>query len=216
MAEKIANELEKYGLFVWFDRTDVILGSEIYNNLLNTLNAAQNWLGVILLFDETYFYKEWCVQELESSLNNKLTLFPILYGIEKSTIPLKYSFLKTINMVTIRKQDDFGYTINKILNALIVNLPMETINLHSEIYQSLIGSYNRLTRAESEKVICADNIARFLECSLLYELDHFDSFLVKVIHNKCSMLFKLDKIGVYDVKVTCNATDILLRKVRPI
>lgn len=216
MAEKIANELEKYGLFVWFDRTDVILGSEINNNLLYTLNEAKNWLGIILLFDETYFYKEWCIKELELSLSNKLTLFPILYGIEKSTIPSKYSFLKTINMVTIRKQDDFDYTINKILNALIVNLPMEKIDLHSEIYQSLIRSYNRLTRVEGERVICADNIARFLECSLLYELDHFDYFLIKVIHNKCSMLFMLDKISVYDIKVACNATDILLRKVRSI
>lgn len=217
LAEKISNELEKYGLFVWFDRTDVILGSEIKYNLMYTLDAARHWLGIILLFDETYFSKEWCIHELELSLKNKITLFPILYGMEKATIPSKYSTLKDINMVTIRKQDDFDYAINKILSAIISkNPPTETVNLHSEIFQTLVKSYNCLTRAESERVICADNIARFLECAIFDKLTHYDLFLTKVIHNKCSKLFQLDSLSNYDIKVVCDANNMLLRKIKQI
>ena len=217
MAEKIANELEKNGLRVWLDRTDVILGSNIYCNLLHTLTVAQNWLGIILLFDKTYFSKEWCIQELELSLKNGLTLYPILNEIEKAAIPSKYTFLKSLNMVTIRKPDDFDYAINKILSALIsMNPPTKTVNLHSDIYQVLTKSYNRLTRVENERVICADNIARLLECSLPNELTNYDFFLAKVIHNKCSKLFQLNSIEIYDIKVACDATDILLKRVKSI
>lgn len=216
-AAKISDELEKYGLSVWFDRTDVFLGNEIYTNLSDVLTRAKEWLGVLLLMDQTFFSKEWCIRELDLSIQNQLYLYPILNMMEKSIIPEKYSFLKSFNMVTIRCENDIDYAINKILDVSLqrYTLPEKTINFNI-LFDKLVLAYNNHTRTNVEKVICADNLIRYLECTSDPILEMSNSLHANIVHNKCSKLFNTGKLDSFDIKVVCHATDIFLEKIRPI
>lgn len=214
-AERIERELEKYGLLVWLDRTDVILGSEIYTNLSDVLTKAKEWLGVMLLLDKTYFSKEWCIRELDLSIQNKLHIYPILNKMEKNDIPEKYSFLKSYNMVTLRGEKDMEYVINKILDALLQEYHLSEININtSTIYDKLVLAYYNQTRADIEKVICADNLMRYLECSSSQAHKLLNCFLAKIIHNKCCKLFSTGELNSFDIKIVCHAADIVIDKIK--
>ena len=217
IAAKISLELEKYGLLVWFDRTDVMIGSNIFTNLSKVLNKAKDWLGILLLIDKTYFNKEWCIKELELSIQNGIQIYPLLNSMEKSDIPEKYSFLRLYNMVTLRSENDIEYAVNKILTVLLGKyiIPSMKISIGT-LFDKLLSAYNYHTRVDVEKVICADNLMRFIECKCAESCGITGCLHANVIHNKCSKLYNTGQLSHFEIKLVCHAIDIVLENVKPI
>ena len=92
IAVKLIQELEIYNLSVWFDRTDVVMGSHIKQNLNNVIKMSHEWIGMVVLMDQEYFNKEWCITELQYAIEYKVKLFPILYKFEKKKFPTNFRF----------------------------------------------------------------------------------------------------------------------------
>ena len=212
LANKIIYSLEKYGIIVWFDRTDVLLGCDIKSNLCQVIKRVSNWIGMIVLIDSEYLHKEWCKMELDYALKNKINILPIFYKVEKNDLPCEYSFLKKMNVVTIRKDSDIDYTINKLLDFIIFHpndLKFRTIRHKLSPY--LLTSYTEKSRTQNEKVICADNLALFLEIILGSSMSHYERVLVNIIHIKTIELYSIGEISFYDIKIICHATNMLLK-----
>lgn len=217
IATKISHKLEEYGLLVWFDRTDVILGSDIYINLQKVLIAAKEWLGIVLLMDKTYFDKEWCIKEMELSIQNGLHMYPLLNGMEKSDIPEKYSFLRSYNMVTLRCENDIEYAVNKLLTALLCNSVIPNVKITiSTLFETLLSAYHHKTRVDIEKVICADNLMRFIECKCVESCRISECLHAYIIHNKCRKLYNVGQLSHLEIKLVCHAIDLVLENIKPI
>lgn len=161
LVTEIINTLEIYGLSIWYDKFDVIFGSDIYDNISNIIVAKRITKGMILFLDKTFFKKEWCLIELQYALERNIPLLPILYNIKKEDLPNKYDFIKKLNVSTISK--DIEYTVDKILYFYIINLQESTISQdiiklvkNNNVIQSLIidfsSSYNK------NNVILCDNL----------------------------------------------------------
>lgn len=150
---------------VWIDKTEIILGQEIYDNLTNVLDEIKNKFGVIFIFDETFFKKEWCLKELRYSINNNIELYPILYKIKKIDLPEEFQSLKKLNMVTIKSHDDLKYIVKKIkiLHLCRINfIILPKIKIDSDLGKKLldkviINKYNII-----DYIFNSDNIGQYL------------------------------------------------------
>lgn len=213
IANKLICNLEEYGIRIWYDRTDVVLGCNIRESLYSILNGVKEsaWIGVIVMLDKSYFSKEWCLLELDFALRNKLKIFPILCGISKEDIPKKYAILKTINMVTIPPDNDLEYCINKILYVVIkYNEFTYRSILNSTLLECLLIAYNKALTVSFEKCICADNIAYYIETTETTRLHYNEQQLINLIHKKVKNLYKYSKLSYFDIKIICFATNKLL------
>lgn len=217
IATRIIHILEEYGLVIWFDRTDVPLGCHIKNNLNNIMNQAESWVGMISLIDNEYLFKEWCKMELDYAMENKIHIFPILYEIEKTDLISDYSYLKNLNIVTIRHDNDIDYAINKLLDSIIFhfNVLPQKKPIYGKVFYLLSQSYANTPRLKNEKVICANNVALFIETKLKSLISHYERILINIIHLKTTKLYSNDGLEQYDFKVVCHAANILLEIFTP-
>lgn len=203
LAQKILIQLEKTGLVIWFDRYDVILGCEINDSLHKILKDVNNWLGMIVLVDNEYLYKDWCTTEVDYAISNNIPIFPIFYQYEKSDLPMKYAFFKELNIVTIRELSDVEYAYNKLLVAIIKKIKPEPLlfDHDNDIFLEFIKHYNCLLPCSFEKIIWADNIAHYIEIVTDNNIGHFNQILINIIHDKVSGYYISEKIVAYDRKI---------------
>lgn len=214
IASQLIHELEMYGIRVWFDRTDVVMGSQIKQNLKNVIEMSHEWIGMLALMDQAYFDKEWCITELKYAIEYKVRLLPILYKFEKNEIPSSFSFLRELNIVTIRNQEDITYAINKILDCIVMNIDIvNRVQNANSIIKTLIMSYNNYSHIENEKIICSDNIAYYLEYLYGDLLTHNERILIKIIHNKTKLLFQCGELTYFDYKLVFRTVEKVLSNI---
>ena len=211
IADQLINELEMYGIRVWFDRTDVVMGSQIKNNLKNVIEMSHEWIGMLTLMDQGYFNKDWCITELKYAIEYKVKLLPILYKFEKNEIPSTFSFLRELNIVTIRNHEDITYAINKILDCIVMNIDIvNRVHNSNSIIKMLIMSYNNYAAIDNEKIICSDNIAWYLEYLYGDLLTHNERILIRIIHNKTKLLFQHGELTYFDYKLVFRTVEKIL------
>ena len=78
------------------------------------------------------------------------------------------------------------------------------------LFYSLVESYNNKTRVDVEKIICADNIASYLETLGSKNIGHYERVLINIIHIKTKDLYLGEKISLYDAKTVFHSVDKLL------
>lgn len=208
--------LQKYGLDIWIDKKDVFLGDDIISNLYNTLDDfLQKTYGVIIVFDQSYFKKEWCLKELRYILKNRISFFPILYNIEKHNIPAEYKILKNYNMATIRNKQDLLLAINKVLDIYIKRKTFEVprYSIKSDVFSSLIKSYLYADKTEATVLIKADNIAVFVKVwsdNNKIILDKRFRVLINIIHYQLLYYYNDSELNELQLKISCCAVEELL------
>lgn len=215
LAKKIIYELEKYDVYVWFDYTDVILGSTIKPKLYETLNniKTEKWKGFIALIDETYFKKEWCLMEFNYAVDNNITIFPIFFNCDERCIPKEqFIYIKNINYIYIKNSNNIEYCLNKLVDAIMFNFKFEKhLKLsYNKILKQLIQAYYCTPKLHVEKIICANNLICYFKIMMHDNFKHDENFLATVVTNKTKKLYHTGKLSYYDIKIACRATELLL------
>lgn len=192
---KLIKVLDGYSIRIWVDRTDVSLGCNIYTNIDNVLKDVRNWMGAIVIFDKTYFQKDWCLKELNSFINNEVPILPILHGITKDEIPPEYKVLKKLNYLRYNNEDDIKPIINGILLSHINNYKYRchTINIHLDIINALMQRILYKKANVYHAIIDYSNLAKCLQIQLKqcrFMIDAFDKTLFSIIEDKVSDVYK--------------------------
>ena len=214
--EKYIECLEYYGFKVWYDKVDVILGKNIDDELYNTLCQCEHWNGIILFLDKTYFSKEWCLKELDYSLNNKITLYPILLNISKKDIPIEYRELNDLNLCTIRTKNDIQYAIYKTLYLYIKTVCPPAVNFKLTNHLTLkylIETFMQQNQQDKNILFTCDNIAlciRYLlsECNNMLSNDA--KFLYNIIHTLTRKYYVEGNTTRFQIRIVVTATQTLI------
>ena len=82
MARKIAKELDKYGIKVWIDESEIRLGDSLIEKIRDGLDHMD---FLIALISENSVHSEWVKKELDIAMNKeidgkKVIAIPILVG----------------------------------------------------------------------------------------------------------------------------------------
>ncbi|MEK4366431.1 toll/interleukin-1 receptor domain-containing protein, partial [Paenibacillus sp. FSL M8-0212] len=164
-SEHVIKDLSTYGIKLWVDIHDVPLGVNVLEHLGEVLNETKKTIGAILIISNNYFFKKWFQIEFQYFINNNIPVFPLLFEITKEDIPMEYSFIKSLDRVTIRSvnDDSYQYAINKILTVYIEKNKKKCIStkIENTIFESLIYSYIE-TQYKDSCVISANNIGKFI------------------------------------------------------
>ena len=217
ITEEYISSLESYGFKLWYDKVDVILGKNIYDELHKVLSMCKQWNGMILFIDNTYFNKKWCLQELTFALEHNITLYPILINITKNDIPADFEILKDINLCTIKTKQDIQYAINKTLFLYINSIcPLyekpKVISNHSTL-NHLILDFKNSNQQNSSILFTCDNIALCLKCIFnerkMILSDDF-KLLFNIIHLTTQKHYIDEKITRFHIRIVVEATNSLL------
>ena len=217
VAEEIITSLEYYGIKLWVDKTDVILGNNIYDALYKVLSRVRKSEGAIVLIDQSFFTKEWCLMELNYFIDNNITFLPILYRIDKARIPSEFSVIRQLNLVTINSYEDIPMAINKVLDSMLSRIKITQVEsrIKSDILEVLTRDYLNEENNSVMAIIKADNIAlcmrKLLELGQ-YKFIRDDYILFKVIHNKTLSVYQRGHIDRHDVKLVKLSVNKLLNK----
>lgn len=97
VAIPLLQELSKIGIKCWFDRTNIVTGSQIYNEI--NIAVQESYICIALINSE-YLLRTWTQQELcmfhdkETQLNTLNQILPIYCGIEKEQVYEVFPWLK--------------------------------------------------------------------------------------------------------------------------
>lgn len=218
IALELISSLENYKFRIWVDKTDVLLGNDIYLNINDVLNKTKLWKGAIVLIDESYLKKEWCLIELNYFLNNNVDILPVLYHLSKVDIPKEYQLLKSFNLARLDSVDDIPIITNRIIDAFLSKVSVSSRNiksLNSKVLETLIQDlYYNPTQKEIE-VIKIDNIILCIKALLQnenYNLKPIENSLFQIVHNKKNELFITGKLNRHDVILVRKSLDVILKR----
>lgn len=208
--------LEQYGFKLWYDKLDVVLGTDINKELFKTLNECKEWDGIILFMDQSFFTKDWCLKELDFALSNNLTLYPILFNMTKDEIPSTYSKLSDLNLCTIRDNSHIEYAICKVLFRFIINLTDSVADHSFKDHPVLSHLYKEFTIANHESpgiLFISDSIVLCLEYLLnennLLPTDK-EKILFRIIHSITKKHYLTGMTNSFFVRIAVQATEKLL------
>jgi len=184
-SKHLIDDLSKYGIELWVDIHDVPFGVNVFQHLELILDKTESTLGAILILSEDFFRKEWCRIELEYFIENNIHVFPILFQLTKNDIPMEYSYIKSLDRVSVSSTKDYNYqfAINKIL-AIYINSNKENINtikIESAIFESLVHSFIE-TQYKKSCIISANNIARYINYFYMMNKIPMPAFIQVIIN----------------------------------
>lgn len=199
--EQLIFYLSEYNINIWYDRNEIILGSNIYTEFEYLLNEISNWKGCIVFFDKTYLFKEWCMKELNTILNKNLYLLPILYNINKSFLSEKDSRLTKYNYHTINKTNMITL-VNKIIKVFILRTNTLKIKIsHNEIWNILYNDYYTTSNNSGIKIIKADTLCSYIKAK--YDLTEEQIRLMNIIKIKSKKYINEYFSTIEDISI-CN------------
>ena len=189
----IYKELCQVGLYPWFDKEEVVLGSNIIESFDELLFSIKKWNCAIVFFDETYLTKEWCKKELDSILNSSIKMLPVLIGITKKEVS-KYS-LNLLNYNYYTYRDDNNELLLRIWDSVIETLKItkKRIKDYPSVLEQFIVFFNKETELLA-KIVVLDNIAYIIEQHPKLTPD--EKIALRIIHKTNSDL----RNGIYGEK----------------
>lgn len=217
--DKLKSILESFGFSIWYDKEEVILGHDIYNDLYSILNECKSWNGILTIIDKTYLTKDWCLRELDYAIENNLKIYPILLFLTKQELPSKYKKLKNINLCTIRRTADLNYAVYKIIYRFLTDyLSTAKYNnafISNLILDELVFSYRTGNKNDESIIFRCDNIAmciNYLLNNSNLRFDQDESIIFTLIHDIVKKYYILGKTNKLQIKIITKATDCLLTK----
>ncbi len=215
--EEYISSLENYGFKLWYDKVDVILGRNIYNELYKTLTRCKQWNGMIVFIDNTYFDKEWCLKELVFALENDIRLYPILIDITKKDIPDNFQTLKDMNLCTIRTEKDIQYAVCKTIYLYLDSVkPVHEKQIVFSKYSTLnllMLHFKNSNQQSSRILFVCDNIALCIKYILNENkliLNEDFKLLFNIIHLTTKKYCTDGIITRFQIRLVVKATNLLL------
>lgn len=145
--------LSHYGFDVWFDRTNISLGEEIFETIEEGIQKSS--FGVFIL-SKNFIEKKWPMHELDlflkkEQLNKRNNILPIFYDISKEIINEKIPELHNKAFEKIDHSNFEFLNLNHICDRLIgayfslINQDNDWIKLSSKIMSLQNKYYNSLS-----------------------------------------------------------------------
>lgn len=199
--DDLVEQLDLYGIKVWYDRKEVVLGSNIYDDFDILLKKIHTWKGAIIFFDHTYLQKEWCQKELSSILSGNIHLLPILYEITKEEIGKMNPDLLKFNYHTYR--NDIEQVINKILLFYVQSiLPVKKFTVEKDkLLRILYDDYFLSVSDNMVRVLKADSLLTYLQ--IKYKTTQSIVSLHKIVSAKAQKCISQCKSTFDDIHI-CN------------
>lgn len=126
-AIELVNELEKFGLNVWYDNRNLKIGDNLVRKINNGLNNSK--FGLVIL-SENFFLKEWPKRELETMLQINKTetksILPIWHNITFEKIKSEYPIIASI--VGINSSEGVKTIVKEIINVIKKKEPSLLLN----------------------------------------------------------------------------------------
>lgn len=201
IVQSLVETLDNYGIKIWFDRKDVVLGSEIYDDFELLLNNIKNWKGAIIFFDHSYFSKKWCQRELDAILYHNIHVLPILYKIPQQELFEKKQELLRFNFHIY--DGDIDVIINKVLLSFVqTTSPSAKFRLYDDqLLKILVDDYLLVSNDLLLKIIKADSILTYL--SIKYNLSKKAELLRKIVNIKAKICIQHD-VCTFDDYIICD------------
>ena len=215
MARKIANELDKYGIKVWIDESEIRLGDSLIEKIKDGLDHMD---FLIALISENSVQSEWVKKELDIAMNKeidgkKVITIPILVG--KCELP---EFLKGklyADMSTSRKYNE---NISVLIRRFNINEIVDDKNEFTEYKLSATQVIEKIEsiKNENETIDFIESFGYF-DRTLFYR-DTFIQAINKLLENKkisTDLLISLIEMCKYcpnDAVIKLSLTQLLNRK----
>lgn len=206
-AKSCLYHLKNYGFEVWYDYHELILGD--HKNEKNFEYAIKNNDYFIVIYSENFFSSPCAIKEEEliflESKTRKVVIFPLLYGIKFSELPLSYQ--KKLDNLIYNEIDDNTGTLNSV-NQIIAKILIDKINssefditpiLSSRNTQNITDTYikNLLTcygdidkSNFNARISILFSISRYIELNCMF--DKRNSWLFKILQ----YLFKFTNLSI--------------------
>lgn len=194
-AELIHNHLMDFGIDVWYDKKNIMLGDKrIYANINNGVKN-NNIKYAVILYSKNFVNGKICVDEydilLERYNQKNIELFPIFLEGDPVDIPEKYNLCKKLVFKAIKNPSiDFYtaslYILAKIIQDEISTCEIKNISQYIEIYNEDNSVVNQLLIDYDN--VCKDNYN--MRLGILYSLFIHVDFLTHTSYtHKKTMTF---------------------------
>lgn len=141
VAKSCLYHLKNYGFFVWYDYHELILGD--HKREKNFEHAITSNKYFIIIYSKNLFESPCALEEekiiFEESKKRNVVIFPLLYNIKFSELPLEYK--NKLENLIYNEIDDITGSINSI-NQIISKVLIDKINCSTFDTTPSLESYN--------------------------------------------------------------------------
>lgn len=145
-AKSCLYHLKNYGIKTWYDYHQLILGDD--KNKKNFEVAIKECNYFIIIYSKAFFQSRCAVEEetliFKEAQKRNITIFPLLYNISFSELPLEYK-TKIDKLIYNEISDKTGTIapINQIISKILINnLGLDSLELTPEINENIISQIN--------------------------------------------------------------------------
>lgn len=200
IVQSILYHLKNYGLEIWFDNHEYILGD---HKTRKYTQAIINSKYTIVILSKYFWNSEGAIEELEvikkQFENNKIHIFPILYKIKACDVPKKFQWLTELIYNELDDSTGTILTCNQILCKVLKDY-IDSNEYYSLEYflkddtfeyiflKQIINSYNEIVE---ENHVCKITL---LYTIYLYISEQID--IPKNIYKAINYIFKTTKLNI--------------------
>ena len=121
IVESMVFHLKNYGMTVWYDFQDMMLGDNRFKENFETGIGKSNY--VIFIISHNFFNSNCATEELKYAQNlyenGEIVLFPILYLMKASELPEDYNWIKKIIYNEVNEQSGTLFVTNQIIEKML-------------------------------------------------------------------------------------------------
>lgn len=194
IVEPMVFHLKNYGINVWYDFHNMFLGD---NRFIENFELGIGKSRYVIFIISHNFFKSACaVEELKYAQalyeKGEITLFPILYLITASELPMEYSWIRKIIYNEVNEQSGTIFVSNqiteKILHDEVNTLPLRSF---SEISSYLKNNSNEYLKNILETYLFLDMPNYSAKTAILYAVylyisientTKYDNYINKIIN----------------------------------
>lgn len=208
IATKIWETLDKNKINVWMDKYYVTAGSMITDTFDEILFNTQRSLGAIVIIDESYLIKDWCLKELYYFINHNIKIYPLSYKCENKKIFTAIPELCDCNIIPLEDLTDKFTKYQNIVFHLVLSILFTNPELL--VFDSIRTKEANSILYEFGKNINNDNQTNFFYISVANSLANW---IISLIYkHSCCIDFNrnnfLDsKIFPSDIRIILNHID---------
>lgn len=204
IAESLLYHFENYGIPVWYDRHDLIIGDNreienfqngIIKNKYSILVFSENTESCVCLNEEIdVVYKKY--------RDGSMRVFPILYNITYDQLPPKYSWVDEIIYREVTDKSGTGLTVSSIVCRYLTDIANEQQynDLKSFVFLSLNFDANQYIQELLSQYYSIDHNNLNARLTILYCLYSFLKLKIPVVQTipiikSIEWLFELTKLN---------------------
>lgn len=160
IVESMVFHLKNYGMMVWYDFHNMMLGDNRFKENFETGIGKSNY--VIFIISHNFFNSKCATEELKYAQNlyenGEIVLIPILYLMKASELPEDYNWIKKIIYNEVNEQSGTLFVTNQIIEKM----------LYDESKNLLYRSFSELSKLcyKQEKIYLGNLLDTYLSLDL--------------------------------------------------